>query len=131
MNTRMIAAAAGLFAAGLLAGCGNQAEQLPSMADVGGTVTFADGKPVQHVQLVMRPKGDGHTAGCPLGSDGKFAVKAIPGEYMYFFQPTEDTKVDKAKAKSAFDAIPAKYRDPMLDRTVTLSAGDGNAIQLD
>lgn len=111
-------------------GCGTSASILPDPVEISGTVTFADGKPVKDVQLALRPKGEGHQAGCALKSDGTFTVKAIPGEFMFYFAPLEDPKADKAKARAGMNAVPAPYRDVSVDHTVSLRAGSGNKIEL-
>jgi hypothetical protein len=110
-------------------GCGSEPKKLSDPSDMSGTVSI-NGKPVKNVQLALRPKGEGHMAGCAIGEDGKFSVKGIPGEFMVYFAPLEDPKADKSKAKAGFDAIPTKYRDVSVDHTVTLKAGDGNTIDL-
>jgi hypothetical protein len=117
------------FLAGLTAGCGYEGLRMPDPVEISGTVVAADGKPVRDVQLVLRPLGEGHMAGGPLGPDGRFTVKAVPGEFMFYFQPLEGAK-DQAKAKAAFAAVPRAYQDVTTDHTVTLSAGGGNEIRL-
>jgi hypothetical protein len=117
-------------AVGLTAGCGYEGQKMPDPVEISGTVAFADGKPVKDVQLVLRPKGEGHPTECPLGQNGTFTVKAVPGEFMFLFQPTQEGKVDRAKAKSAFAAVPPAYQDVSVDHTVTLAAGSGNQITL-
>lgn len=123
--TRRIIGLAALV--GLVVGCENQT--MPDPVEISGTVTYADGKPVKDVQLVLRPKGEGHMAGGPLGPDGKFTVKAVPGEFMFYFQPLEGSK-DKGKVKSAFAAVPPAYQDVSADHTASLSSGGGNEIRL-
>jgi hypothetical protein len=119
-----------LIALVALSGCSGDPSQLPDPVEISGTVTTADGKPVKDVQLVLRPKGSGHTAGCALGSDGQFKVSAIPGEFMFFFQPMEDAKADKGKVKAGFAAVPKAYQDVNVEHTVSLSSGGSNKIQL-
>lgn len=97
--------------------------------EVSGRVVTADGKPVKDVQLVLRPKGEGHPAECPLGTDGRFSVKAVPGEFMFCFQPLEGAKTDRAK-RSGFAAVPAKYQDVSVENTVNLNPGNSNEIRL-
>lgn len=109
-------------------GCGG-VEMMPDPVEISGTVTHADGRPVKDVQLVLRPMGEGHTAGGPLGPDGKFTVKAVPGEFMFYFQPLEGSK-DRARVKSAFAAVPRTYQDVSVDNTASLSSGGGNEIKL-
>ena len=115
--------------AGLTAGLGCGVEKMPDPVEISGTVKYADGKPVKDVQLVLRPKGEGHMAGGPLGPDGTFTVKAVPGEFMFYFQPLEGSK-DKTRVKSAFAVVPRSYQDVSVDHTVSLSTGGGNEIKL-
>ena len=56
-------------------------------------------------------------------------MKAVPGEFMFFFQPLEDPKL-KANAKPGFAVIPAPYQDVNVDNTVKLKSGGGNEIKL-
>jgi hypothetical protein len=125
--TRTIIALAALVGPVVGVGCG--VEKMPDPVEISGTVTYADGRPVKDVQLVLRPKGEGHMAGGPLGPDGTFTVKAVPGEFMFYFQPLEGSK-DKAKVRSAFAAIPQAYQDVSVDNTASLSSGEGNEIKL-
>lgn len=118
------------FLAVISIGCGSSVTLLPEPVEISGTVTFADGKPVKDVQLALRPKGDGHPSGCALKADGTFSVKAIPGDFMFYFAPLEDPKADKAKAKSGMNSIPVPYRDVSMDHSVSLKAGSGNKIEL-
>jgi hypothetical protein len=113
----------------LLTGCGDGVSRMEDPVEISGKATYADGRPVRDVQLALRPKGEGHPAGCALGSDGSFTVKAVPGEFMFFFQPLEGSK-DKAKVKAGFATIPTPYQDVNVDHTVKLKSGGGNEIKL-
>jgi hypothetical protein len=114
----------------LAAGCSSDPGLMPATVEISGTVVTADGKPVKDVMLSLRPKGQGTQAGCALGADGKFTVKAVPGEFMFLFMPLEDPKADKARVKAGLAGVPAKYQDVSVDHVVTLKAGDGNEIKL-
>jgi hypothetical protein len=116
--------------AGLAVGCSSDPGRMPDTTEISGTVVTADGKPVKDVMLSLRPKGAGTQAGCALSADGKFTVKAVPGEFMFLFMPLEDPKADKAKVKAGMAAVPAKYQDVSVDHVVTLKAGGGNEIKL-
>ncbi|MBX9581585.1 MAG: carboxypeptidase-like regulatory domain-containing protein [Gemmataceae bacterium] len=118
-----------LVLVGLAAGCGGP-RMMEEPVEVSGTVARADGQPVSGVQLVLRPKGEGHPAGGPVAADGSFTVKAVPGEFMFYFQPIEDPKADRSAAQSKFRALPKEYQDVSVDHTASLSAGGGNRIQL-
>ena len=123
---RLVAA---LSLLGLAAGCGGP-RMMEEPVEVSGRVVGANGQPVGNVQLALRPKGDGHPAGGPVAADGSFSVKALPGEFMFYFQPLEDPKADRSRAKAAFASLPQQYQEVSVDNTVQLSAGAGNQIQL-
>jgi hypothetical protein len=117
-------------AVALTAGCGYEGRTMPEPADICGTVTTAEGKPVKNVKLVLRPKVSGHPVETTLGPDGAFSVKAVPGEYMFLFEAASEGKVGRATVKSALAAVPAAYQDVTVDHTVTLNPGGGNEIKL-
>lgn len=123
-------ALAAAVAAGLAAGCSSTPSQMTAPTEVSGTVTAADGRPVKDVQLVLRPVGEGHPATVVLPADGKFKVTVVPGEFLFLFEPVGDGKMDRAKAKAAFAAVPAKFQDVSMDNKIRLAAGGGNEIKL-
>ena len=112
-----------------LCGCSGPGTNAESV-DMKGVVQSADGQPIANVQLVLQPMGAGFTSGGLTGADGSFTAKGIPGDYMFFFQPSESAKsaADQSKSKGALAAIPEKYKSANVENKITLSAGAGNKV---
>ena len=112
-----------------LCGCSGPGMNAESV-DIKGVVQSADGQPIANVQLVLQPMGAGFTSGGLTGADGSFTAKGIPGDYLFFFQPSESAKsaADQSKTKVALAAIPEKYKSANVENKITLSAGAGNKV---
>ncbi len=126
--TRIIPlAAAALFA---LVGCGPGTR--PDPVEVKGKVTFSDGKPVSDVLLTLQPMDTGSMGNIPLGADGSFSEKVVPGKYWYYFSSQEGKNAaEKKKFWAAYQAIPEKYRSAGKNHKVTVSSGSNLDIKLD
>jgi hypothetical protein len=114
------------FLAGLLGltGCGYMVEMRSEPADVQGTVMF-NGKPVQNVTLNLQPTGNTLPTSMQVGADGKAKGKVIPGTYVFYFSAPE-----KASGASTFKTIPAKYREPHAEHSVSISGSTDFEIQV-
>jgi hypothetical protein len=116
-----------LFAAAalaVLAGCGKPA-QVADPVQVRGKATYASGTPVRDVVLTLQPVDSGMPAGLPVGTDGSFSGKVVPGKYAYYLSAQEArTPADRQKFAQALKAVPEKYRGADMSRTVKVSSGD-------
>ncbi len=103
-------------------GCGESARPLAEPVDFSGKVTDAAGKPVGYMELALQPMDNtSRPAYAPVGADGTFKGKAIPGKYAYFFQ---------LKGGAEATQVPAKYRQGNKDASVQVSNGANLDLKL-
>lgn len=111
--------------AAFAAGCSSDPGLMPEAPKVTGKVTFADGTPVRHVQLVLQPRGAGLAQVSPqLGADGEFSEKVHPGTYGFYFEVGNPKPSQRGAAEGAMKAIPAAYRNPAEENFVEVKAGE-------
>jgi hypothetical protein len=109
----LVTAMVAVALAGCAMGPGKVGEPLP----VSGRVTFADGRPVTDVFLVLSPVEKGRPDNLKLGADGSFSGSAVPGKYSFYFVP-------QTGKLAAMKGIPEKYRSHQIEKLVTISGGE-------
>lgn len=100
-------------------GCGVRVTPVADFVPIKGKVMAATG-PVTEANIVLQPTKTGYMKTVPLKEDGSFSVDLIPGEYAYYFSPTNE---QEPEALEAFQKIPAKFQQGDLKRTVTVQPG--------
>jgi hypothetical protein len=108
-----------------LAGCGYRTRPMGEPVPVRGKVSFADGSPVRGVLLAVQPTGDGHPESFPVGTDGSFSGKLIPGKYVYFVQPSQSRNAsEKQQSQESMKRVAAKYQSPSLEHQASFGGSD-------
>jgi hypothetical protein len=110
---------------GILAGCSDyNPPAMKDPVDIRGKVTMR-GASVGDVMLVLQPTERGYQTNLQLATDGSFAGQAVPGKYMYYFQPiAPKSPGDQSRYAGAFRRVPEFNRSPNLSNIVEVSAGD-------
>jgi|GEM_PF-962562 len=107
----------------LLQGCGGDPGKYPDPVDVSGKVVGANGAPVTGVKILFQPTSTIPTAFGQVGKAGEFKTKAVPAEYIFYFEPRSvSTEEEREEAAAAFASIAAKYREPQKENTVKLGS---------
>lgn len=110
-----------LYQVCLLQGCGGDPGKYPDPVEVTGKVVGPTGAPIVGVKILFQPTSSLPTAFGQLGKGGEFKAKAVPGEYIFYFEPRSVTNEDeREEAAAAMAGIAAKYREPQKDNTVKL-----------
>lgn len=105
-------------------GCSGDPGKYPDPTDISGKVVGPGGAPVSRVKILFQPTANNPTAFAVVGNGGAFTSKAVPGEYVFFFEAVAPASEDQEEeVAAAFAAIPAKYREPNKDHTVKLEPG--------
>lgn len=111
------------------AGCSTNPGTVPASKPFTGTVKTAAGKPVGTVLVHFHPTKPGYSCAAEVAADGSFTSEAPPGTYAYSVRRSE--KATAKDADAALKAVPEKYRETDLKRTVTIDDGATLAIVLE
>jgi hypothetical protein len=107
-----------------LAGCGMQPDQRPDPVEIKGTVKLPGGASPKNLTVTFQPQQNTLPGGAKVGADGSFTVKLVPGKYVVYFLDESNASV------AAYKTIPAKYRTPSNDNTVSVESGKPIAIEV-
>ncbi len=111
-----------LVMCGLLTACGGGPRLRPEPVEIPGTVQVPGG--AAGLTISFRPLGDGTMGAGKIDSSGRFTVKLIPGDYVFFFDEEANAKV------ATYKNIPPDYKTPKMEHKVRAVAGETLAITL-
>lgn len=108
-------------------GCSPAVELKGEPAVVRGKLTNSGGQPVGGVLLTLQPLEDGHLAPLEVAADGTFQGELVPGTYAYSLGKSSKARNSAQSLKQ----VDAKFLEPDLNRTVTVTPGSELAIALE